>query len=336
MRINFPFCYHPTTVVSLDDDLDLLKMLGMLLGVGGDNRIKFFYRPAEAMEFLEENARLPLSERLSFVDENVFDKTNVKIKVEMLHEMIYDENRINEISTLIVDYYMPNMDGLTFCRHFDHTEYRKIMLTGEADEALAVSAFNTGTIQRFVMKSELNLFDKILTLVKNMRWDYFVSITDFFVEALLGIDMVLFSYLLDAEFMTWLQAFLDEHHIREFYIFNALGDFLLIDQENKIWWMNVKTSRALNDLIAEAKNQYLEYPDPEAETLFKKIESKETLPLFVLNKADLSFEEWEPILAQVTPFTSKKATYHVLLAPDQGKSDLRYKEIKFLSLDQSK
>lgn len=68
----------------------------------------------------------------------------------------------------VVDYSMPAMSGLRVLSELDGWPGARVLLTGRADEQLAVSAFNRGLIERFIPKQapevRLRLTDAIKTL----------------------------------------------------------------------------------------------------------------------------------------------------------------------------
>src|ERR1700677_1218699 len=137
-------CYHyPITVMCLDDDLNLLRSLKILLKKS--NPVRDFFSPFTAEAFLKKAALLAATE-MQCTETHVIDENHIHQHLQSIQNLIYDARRFEEISTLVVDYFMPGMDGLTFCRNFQENAYVKIMLTGEADQSLAIAAFNEGVI----------------------------------------------------------------------------------------------------------------------------------------------------------------------------------------------
>ena len=51
-------------------------------------------------------------------------------------------NASREVSVVVVDYFMPEMDGVTFCRRLNNPSIGKILLTGRAEDSVAIEAFN--------------------------------------------------------------------------------------------------------------------------------------------------------------------------------------------------
>lgn len=68
--------------------------------------------------------------------------------------------KTEDIDIIITDYSMPGMDGLQFLKilHNLHSDCFKIMLTGNADLNLAMSAVNEGEVYKFLIKP-VNMID---------------------------------------------------------------------------------------------------------------------------------------------------------------------------------
>jgi 1,4-dihydroxy-2-naphthoyl-CoA synthase len=54
---------------------------------------------------------------------------------------------------------IPGMDGFRFCFARKDKNIQKILLTGAADEEIAIDAFNTGCINRFLRKRSCYMED---------------------------------------------------------------------------------------------------------------------------------------------------------------------------------
>ena len=64
-------------------------------------------------------------------------------------------------SVLVVDYSMPQMNGVDLCEALRHLPCKKILFTGAADEKVAVDAFNRGLIDRYIKKSDDDALDRL-------------------------------------------------------------------------------------------------------------------------------------------------------------------------------
>ena len=64
-----------------------------------------------------------------------------------IHKVIYDSKRFAMKTVVVVDYSMPNMNGLEVCKALEDLPLKFIMLTGKAEPETAIEAFNDGLIQ---------------------------------------------------------------------------------------------------------------------------------------------------------------------------------------------
>ncbi len=327
MPVNFCCCFYPTTIVCVDDDLHLLKWMAMLL----ENKFTMvsFHDPLVCVEFLKTAKILDSKNKLVKSLYNG-DLNALGFYVNKIHELIYDPQRSEEISTLVVDHYMPGIDGMSFCQMFKSTPCKKIMLTGEADQVMAVKAFNDEIIDQFVMKGQPRVMIDLEVQVTRMQWQYFIEKTRFIAEALLQTQEATFSYLQDVELCEAINRLLRQHVIKEVYLFNQESEYLLIDEDNQLWWLSVKNQYMLQELLEQAENEFLQEPSSEAEAVFEHIKLGRKLPLAALSKKELEIGEWERILVEPVTITTAKETYQVLLARDIGQANLRYQDITFI------
>lgn len=78
-------------------------------------------------------------------------------------------SRFHLTSVLIADYAMPGLNGLEMIRRVNAWPGRRILLTGQADANVAISAFNEGLIQKFIPKSTPNLYQALRTVYEEMH-----------------------------------------------------------------------------------------------------------------------------------------------------------------------
>jgi len=170
-----PF-YFPTTVVFVDDNADFLANLGLQL----DSRLAFrmFRSPIDALIALNGNAAGPPPVRGFFApyrdrEDDDLSLHVIDISLKIIHREVYNEKRFEQVSVVVVDFEMPEIDGLEFCRSIKNPLVRKILLTGEADERTAVKAFNKGVIDRFIRKQDAEAMTSLNQAIGDMQQLYF-------------------------------------------------------------------------------------------------------------------------------------------------------------------
>jgi CheY-like chemotaxis protein len=68
----------------------------------------------------------------------------------------------------VVDYSMPSMDGLQALSELVDWPGSKVLLTGQADEQIAVRAFNRGLIDQFIPKQSPDIARTLITAVEHL------------------------------------------------------------------------------------------------------------------------------------------------------------------------
>ena len=91
--------------------------------------------------------------------------------------LIYDKKRFDHVAILVVDYEMPDINGIEFCQKLKERKIFRIMLTAEADKDTAIKAFNNGLIDKFILKTNEELYLEITFAVQELTQRYFKEIS---------------------------------------------------------------------------------------------------------------------------------------------------------------
>ena len=171
-----PF-YHPTMVVYVDDDGELLHLLPPAVGV---LPYRCYADPAELLAALERR------ELLTELDLNCWERvtgqigdpeTNSALILDkwMIYLRLFNPRRFDLVSVVVIDYDLPGMSGLTLCRRLAHLPCKKILLTGLGDLELAVQAFNDDLIDMYLPKSRPDLAVQVGRAVRRLQSKYFAD-----------------------------------------------------------------------------------------------------------------------------------------------------------------
>jgi len=225
-----PLCMFPTKVLLIDDDVLSLKRLDVNLD---DTRFTYqtFHDPHTALKFLTEDYQLDsFSKRLiSQPDEDQWQHAKLNVNIYDLMNEVYNPKRFESISTVVVDFAMPGMNGLELCEKITDPSIQKILLTGEADQYLAVQAFNKGLIHQYIKKQNPNVHKALTEALLESQWTYFSNVSQ------LMYDVATFgakpTCLRDPVFIKFFENLLQEKNIVEYYLFEMTGNFLLVDDE---------------------------------------------------------------------------------------------------------
>lgn len=149
--MSFALYRRPGAVVFLDDDPDYLEMLAEVMPQ--DWLVRLLMRPVACIEMLlaEAPARQADLWRLQEIVHRWHE--GLALIPQILHYWREDGTaRFARTQVCVVDYSMPSMSGLRVLSELTPWSGSRILLTGRADEQLAVSAFNRGLIEQFIPK----------------------------------------------------------------------------------------------------------------------------------------------------------------------------------------
>lgn len=248
-----PCCYFPMTVVLLDDDQQMVDHWGIRVQEMGFP-CEGFTSPYKAKDYILAQGDFSVRNHTlvsAGLDPNETNSVIYGMDVELssLTQLVYDKDRYHSVGSLIVDYAMPVMTGLEFSRDLARPRVQKILLTGKADENLAVKAFNDGLIKKFVMKNDPTLEKTLYESLFDLQFDYFTRQSEFIYNVY---DNALNekSYLQDPELVAWFKDYFHQHHIREFYLISdgSYIDFLMLDHAGKSRWLALRSQAELDEI----------------------------------------------------------------------------------------
>lgn len=246
-------CYYPTNIVVIDDDQNFLNSLKIHFS---ENCI-LYNSPLDALSRLKKQSQFErIKKRLQksglFQDENLPNETlNLTINLKKLHEEIYSQDRFNDVSVVIVDYYMEEMSGIDLCQKLDKFPAKKILLTGGKDkEKVAIDAFNQGVIDRFINKHDPNFPTLLEQTIKVLKSSYFQELTKYLLADLSIVN----PYLQHPCYNNFVHQIKEKLQPNEFYLLDMAGSFLLFDSQGLPYWLIIKTDKELNGYVEIASD----------------------------------------------------------------------------------
>jgi CheY-like chemotaxis protein len=330
-RIVFPF-YFPTTVMFADDNAAFLMNLSLQL----DRNIayKLFSSPINALIEINATGHCA-SEANEFFsrhtdsDDLTFSRQLIDLNLDEINRLVHDERRFAEVSVIVVDYAMPEMNGLDFLKNLKNPNIKRVLLTGIADEKIAVKAFNEGLIDRFILKSDQSALTSLNALIVELQNQYFEQAGKILNDALaIGAQ----RFLHDPAFANTFNSVCREHHIVEYYLCNNPDGMLLLDAQGVISRLVVYTDTDLQAQIEIADEQNA----PQA--MLEELKRGNKVPYFWKNRGlyhpDLT--NWDDYLHVANKLQGKQ-TYHYALVkgPDTSGRDAVLPYSEFLDrLDQ--
>ena len=306
-----PLYYYPTTVLLLDDSEDFLTNFSLQL----QNKlaVKLYSRPQSALAYLKN---LDDSSHVSYrVFSNAQDNgganpvTNhtVNLNLSSIKDEIYNPKRFAEVAVVIIDYDMHSLNGLEFCRKLGNTPIKRILLTGKADEKIAVQAFNEGLIDHFIQKSNRDVIALVEENIERLQRQYFEDTSN---DIRFMLSKQAAPFVNDPIFIEFFQDICKKNDIVEYYLAEITGSFLLLDANANASWLVVKCYEDLSIHYEFAQDNNA--PDH----VLAEIRSGNKIP-FAWNADDYfqfkTKEEWEAHVYPADEIKGKDVYYYALI-----------------------
>ncbi|MEM8765802.1 MAG: hypothetical protein AAGE43_00025 [Pseudomonadota bacterium] len=222
--------WHPTTICFVDDNESFLQSLDLELP--GSWACRTFADPEIALEFLREPVPLaPLMDRCFSLQQQAGERL-IRLDLNLVEQEINHVDRFRRNSVLVVDYAMPSINGLRFCEMLDDPFIQKAMLTGVADEKLAVEAFNAGLIHRFIPKQSAESITTVRRFVEELLHEYFNQYTAR-LKTNLAIDPP--EFLVDSTVAEYVHGLMAEHGLVEYYLIDDPPGLLMLRGNGELW-----------------------------------------------------------------------------------------------------
>ena len=227
-----PVYHHPSLAVLVDDCETFVLSLSLQLDPAVATRC--FTDPHQAISWLQQNC----------VD-------RAPTELEDIHRIGTRPERFAHPSVVVVDYDMPGMSGVEFCRAIAALPCKKILFTGIADEKIAIDAFNEGLIDRFIRKNDKDAPEKLEAEIRDLQEAYF-SAKSVPLRELLALHG--HGYLCDPAFPALVHAVSTQYQIVEHYLFPAPSGLLMHQADGKRRLMVVESEDSLRAHIEVARD----------------------------------------------------------------------------------
>jgi len=301
-------------VVLLDDNQNFLQEMQLGLSLQHIESI-IFQRCSEFLDYMKKYAVSTFVDLCMQVDaESDSDNCLINVDISKISEKNKDPKRFEEVTVVLIDYAMPEIDGISLLSQLK-TDYpiKYILLTGEADEKIAVDAFNRGLIHAFVRKDTSNLAEVLTEKILNLQSKYFGDLSSLVLDRLTkaaGSHLACFK---EPAYLEFLQNILTSKNITEYYLIDELGSFLLIDASGQRMYLVVR-----NDETMQYHHQLaVEYQDEKVvpQKVINALGKKEAV-LF-LGKAKkhnlVPPSDWEDKLYPAKVLHGKNNNYYALI-----------------------
>jgi CheY-like chemotaxis protein len=252
-----PF-YHPTSILVLDDDPLFLESLDFQFS--DELNCQTFTRPDAALEHLRTQVRQHPDFSRYFKDCSEMDLGSesrhgdrlLRLQLSEVRSMVDDRSRHQRVSVAVVDYDMPKMTGVQFCRAIRDLPVKTILLTGKAGLETAISAFNEGVIDCFLQKQDASVSVSLRREIKRLQGEYFEEISDP-IQCALALQQP--SFFSDPSFIKLFNEVAEGNDIVEHYVCASPPGIMMRDSDGNESFLLVCDVDAAKSQCEVAENQ---------------------------------------------------------------------------------
>ncbi|ASQ44715.1 response regulator [Legionella clemsonensis] len=269
-----PCLYHPMKIVFLDDNSDFLKTISY--NFSAFDNLLMFINPEEAFNYISSNYK----DYLNIILDPVSTEDSINqiggIHINKIIDPIYDSTRYNIPGIIVVDFSMPTINGVEFCKQLKGKELFKILLTAEADQSTAIDAFNKGIIDQFILKTDSNFLEKLKKSISEFTLKYFNNVSKLIVK---GCGPALNKLLNNDDYNRIFKNIFFKTNSIEYYLLDNIGSFLFLTATGNPTWLIVCDQLKLNEYIEFLEGYSF------SELLIEKIKMRKSL-LFLFSEKE--------------------------------------------------
>ena len=156
----FSLSRYPGTVVFVDDDENYLSAIRATFPP--TPHIKTFADPNEFVAYMATQIAVAKDMEAYFQGSIDRSKKSGSVAIEVLRFWNAFPDRFAMPQVVVIDYHMPNLNGLDALEKCKEWKGSRILMTGVADEALVCKAFNYKRIDYYIAKQNTNIMRQIV------------------------------------------------------------------------------------------------------------------------------------------------------------------------------
>ena len=312
--VGHPF-FFPTQVIMVDDDPDFLDGISLMLDK--NTSYKLFQSASEALDYANQSHKqVSLQERCySNYKTGPQDSDSLShVDIGRLYEEIYNGDRFQTSSTVVVDYSMPEMNGLEFLMELKNPFIKKVLLTGQADTELAIKAFNKQLIDQYIDKHDPRLKQVLNSTISVFSEQYLRSSYKLITDPIIASHHD--TFLTDAKFQEYFYDLRLKIQCMEYYMIDhPHTGYLMVDRKGRKRGLIVYREEALSEHIADLK----QWRAPAK--LINEVIQKNLIPTFNGSEEDLNAEhpfikQWERYYHPAIKIKSTKNYFVAMLTEE--------------------
>jgi len=245
----FPVCNRPGTVFFLDDEPAYLEMIADVLPSDWDLRL--FCHPEVCLTAMKH--QMVQSDADVWCHREILERWRGghSLVSGVLHYWRRDGIRRYGLGRVwVVDYTMPAMNGLQAVQAARNVPVTTVLLTGRADEHIAIGGFNAGLIDQYIPKQANDIADRLVKLVE-MELNKAPSVLAPIWHQSLNREQL--KVLSDRTVAQALDDLVREQNWIEYVLIGQPFGLLALDGDGSAYWMQLEFSEGLGDLAELAR-----------------------------------------------------------------------------------
>ncbi|MBX3611591.1 MAG: response regulator [Hydrogenophaga sp.] len=251
MALTLSLFQRPGAVLFLDDDPDYLEMLGMV--VPGQTQVELYARPSGFLARMQAEPahwEADAAQQLQMIERW---RQGQALIPQILRYWAARPERYRLAKICVVDYAMPGTDGLSVFNTLLDWPGSRVLLTGQADEQIAIQAFNNGLIDQFVPKQATDITRHLLGVLKRLAQAPHPRLNTMWRGVLRPHQVSLLQIPSVAQ---WLRDY-THHHWVEYVVIGEPFGLLGIDADGGVQWLQLEPAASLGDLAELAASAAL-------------------------------------------------------------------------------
>lgn len=249
-----PVYQHPSLTVLVDDSQSFLDSVAFRLNPQLAHTT--FDDAISAVNWLHQghyHSSASESIRVGYDEESdSFERRSASINLDLVCRTAMNRQRFNIPSILVVDYAMPQMNGVEFCEAIQDFPCKKILLTGQADEKVAIDAFNRKLIDRFIRKNEHDALPRLEANISALQNEFFNARTHTLKDLL---SRHSYAFLTDPAIGLLVRQVRNRYRFVEHYLFPNPEGILFLDSHGAATLMVIATESSLTTQLEVAQDQ---------------------------------------------------------------------------------
>jgi CheY-like chemotaxis protein len=246
----FNFFSRPYNIACIDDDASFIELLAM--AAPGEWNLNLFTLTQTMEDHLGKQTLLAQHDFSLFNDalENKHGGNEHSI-LKVLQYWRQNPQRWAQTEVTFIDYAMPRKTGLQLLTDLDRWSGVNILLTGVADEVIAVKAFNEGLIQQFIPKQSGDIVEELVSTLKRLNTQLFKPYQLLCETALTPDQLMLLRV---EKTQQALRQFATQHWVEYVVLPDPFG-ILGLSQTGQLSWLQIERTCDIEDLKAIAATE---------------------------------------------------------------------------------